>query len=63
MVNTAEEMLTKCLDCLPVDIAIFTAAVGDYRAKQTFKNKIKKKDNFRLDLEKKCRYFKAYFKS
>ena len=52
MVNTAEEMLTKCLDCLPVDIAIFTAAVGDYRAKQTFKNKIKKKDNFRLDLEK-----------
>ena len=27
-------MLNKCLECLPVDIAIFTAAVADYRVKK-----------------------------
>ena len=42
-VNTAEEMLNKCLDCLPVDIAIFTAAVADYRVKKSFNQKIKKR--------------------
>ncbi len=50
-VNTAEEMLKKCLDCLPVDIAIFTAAVADYRIKESFSQKIKKKENLSLDLE------------
>ena len=50
-VNTAEEMLNKCLDCLPVDIAIFTAAVADYRVKNYYDQKIKKKENLKLELE------------
>ena len=50
-VNTAEEMLNKCLDCLPVDIAIFTAAVADYKVKNFSEQKIKKKENLNLDLE------------
>ena len=44
-VNTAEEMLNKCLDCLPVDIAIFTAAVADYKVKNFYEQKIKKREN------------------
>ena len=50
-VNTAEDMLNKCLECLPVDIAIFTAAVADYRVKKIHNQKIKKQDNLKLDLE------------
>ena len=50
-VNSAEEMLNKCLDCLPVDIAIFTAAVADYKVKNFSEQKIKKKENLKLDLE------------
>ena len=50
-VNTAEEMLNKCLDCLPVDIAIFTAAVADYKVKKFYEQKIKKRENLNLDLE------------
>lgn len=50
-VNTAEEMLNKCLDCLPVDIAIFTAAVSDYKVKNFYEQKIKKRENLNLDLE------------
>ena len=50
-VNTAEEMLNKCLDCLPVDIAIFTAAVADYKVKNFYEQKIKKRENLNLDLE------------
>ena len=50
-VNTAEDMLNKCLECLPVDIAIFTAAVADYRVKKIHNQKIKKQENLKLDLE------------
>ena len=51
-VNTAEDMLNKCLECLPVDIAIFTAAVADYRVKRIHNQKIKKQEKLKLDLEK-----------
>ena len=37
---------------LPADIAIFTAAVADWKIKNYQKNKIKNKDNLNLDLEK-----------
>ena len=50
-VNTAEDMLNKCLECLPVDIAIFTAAVADYRVKKIHNQKIKKQEKLKLDLE------------
>tara|TARA_B100000700_G_scaffold271919_1_gene315137 strand:+ start:3366 stop:4565 length:1200 start_codon:yes stop_codon:yes gene_type:complete len=51
-VETAEEMFQTVLKRLPVDIAIFTAAVGDFKVKNTSKIKIKKKDKLNLELEK-----------
>ena len=51
-VETAEEMFQATLNCLPVDVAIFSAAVGDYKAKKAYKEKIKKIDNLNLELEK-----------
>ncbi len=51
-VETAEEMFQSTLNNLPADVAIFSAAVGDYKVKNTSKEKIKKKDNFHLELEK-----------
>ena len=51
-VNSAEEMFNATLDSLPVDVAIFSAAVGDYRVKNKKNQKIKKKDNMNLILDK-----------
>ena len=51
-VETAEEMFQATLKSLPADVAIFSAAVGDYKTKKTFKEKIKKKNNLNLELEK-----------
>ena len=51
-VETAEEMFQATLNCLPADVAIFSAAVGDYKAKKASKEKIKKIDNLNLELEK-----------
>ena len=41
-INTAEEMLSNCINCLPVDIAIFVAAVSDWKTENKFSGKIKK---------------------
>lgn len=41
-VQTAQEMLNACLEVLPVDIAVMTAAVADWRAKTVATKKIKK---------------------
>ena len=51
-VNSAKEMFDATLENLPVDVAIFSAAVGDYKVKFKEKNKIKKKENINLSLEK-----------
>ena len=51
-IETAEEMFQSTLNNLPADVAIFAAAVGDYKVKNTSKEKIKKKDNLNLELEK-----------
>jgi len=51
-VETAEEMFQATLNNLPADVAIFSAAVGDYKLKKTSKIKIKKQDKFNLELEK-----------
>ncbi len=51
-VETAEEMFQATLNSLPADVAIFSAAVGDYKVKEIHKTKIKKQDKLNLDLEK-----------
>ena len=44
-VNTAEEMLNACKNSIPADIAIFAAAVSDWKPTKKFQNKIKKSFN------------------
>ena len=51
-INSADEMYQKTLENLPVDVAIFTAAVADFRIKEINKNKIKKENFEKLELEK-----------
>ena len=51
-VETAEEMFKATQNSLPADVAIFSAAVGDYKVKDIQKVKIKKQDNLNLKLEK-----------
>ena len=45
-------MFNAVLDCLPTDIAIFSAAVSDFKIKDEKKYKIKKKQSMNLNLEK-----------
>ena len=51
-VETAEEMFRATQNNLPADVAVFSAAVSDYKAKEISKTKIKKQDKFTLELEK-----------
>ena len=51
-VETAEEMFQASLDSLPADVAIFSAAVSDFKAKRSSQIKIKKQDKLNLELEK-----------
>ena len=51
-VSSAKEMFNATLENLPVDVAIFAAAVGDYKVKNKKKDKIKKKESMDLSLEK-----------
>ena len=51
-VETAEEMFKATQQNLPTDIAVFTAAVSDFKIKKKQKEKIKKQDNFIINLEK-----------
>ena len=51
-VETAEEMFKATQDNLPTDIAIFAAAVADFKINTKDQNKIKKQDNLILNLEK-----------
>lgn len=44
-VTTAQEMLNACEAALPVDIAVMTAAVADWRVKTFSDQKIKKQNN------------------
>ena len=52
IVKTANEMFRETLNNLPVDVAIFNAAVADFKVKEVQKEKIKKNENFNLKLEK-----------
>ena len=51
-VNTAREMYNETIKNLPADVAIFAAAVADYKIKNYEKKKIKKVENLNLSLEK-----------
>tara|TARA_Y100000590_G_scaffold14829_1_gene17880 strand:- start:2592 stop:3791 length:1200 start_codon:yes stop_codon:yes gene_type:complete len=51
-IKSAEEMLKKTLDNLPTDIAIFSAAVADFKVKNQKKSKIKKDSISKISLEK-----------
>ncbi len=51
-VETAEEMFKATQENLPVDIAIFSAAVADFRVNKKSEKKLKKDENLTLNLEK-----------
>ena len=51
-VETADEMLKATQKSLPADVAIFSAAVSDFKVKEKKNEKIKKKDHLYLDLKK-----------
>ena len=51
-IETADEMLRETLNNLPVDVAVFSAAVADYKAKNYSKEKIKKSDQQNINLTK-----------
>ena len=51
-VETAQEMFDETLKNLPADVAVFTAAVADYKITNYENTKIKKKEKFNLSLVK-----------
>ena len=51
-VETADEMFKATQDNLPVDVAVFSAAVADFKINKKDPHKIKKDDGFNLNLEK-----------
>ena len=50
-VETAEEMFKATQKNLPTDIAVFSAAVADYKISKKSQNKIKKQENLNINLE------------
>ena len=50
-VETADQMFKATQSSLPTDVAIFSAAVTDFKTKEQKKQKIKKKDFLNLNLE------------
>jgi phosphopantothenoylcysteine decarboxylase/phosphopantothenate--cysteine ligase len=51
-IETADEMLKATQESLPADVAIFSAAVADFKVKEEKKKKIKKQEHLHLELEK-----------
>ena len=51
-VETAEEMFKATQQNLPTDVAIFAAAVSDFKVKKKHKKKISKQESLVIDLEK-----------
>jgi len=51
-VETADEMFRATQENLPTDVAIFAAAVADFKVNKKFENKIKKTESLSLNLEK-----------
>jgi phosphopantothenoylcysteine decarboxylase/phosphopantothenate--cysteine ligase len=51
-VETADEMFKATQNNLPTDVAIFSAAVADFKVKEISNSKIKKQEKLNLELEK-----------
>ena len=51
-VETAKEMYNETINNLPTDVAIFSAAVSDFKVKRYKNEKLKKQENLNLDLIK-----------
>ena len=51
-VETAEQMFKATQQNLPADVAIFSAAVADFKVSERNENKIKKQDKLMISLEK-----------
>ncbi|MDC1181521.1 bifunctional phosphopantothenoylcysteine decarboxylase/phosphopantothenate--cysteine ligase CoaBC [Candidatus Pelagibacter sp.] len=51
-VETADEMLFETQKNLPASVAVFSAAVADFKINKKFKKKIKKQDSLNLNFEK-----------
>ena len=51
-VDTAKEMYNETINNLPADVAVFSAAVSDYKVKNYRNEKIKKKEDLNLHLVK-----------
>ena len=51
-VETADEMLFQTQKNLPANVAVFSAAVADFKITKKFDNKIKKQDSLNINLEK-----------
>ena len=51
-VETADEMLLETQKNLPANVAVFSAAVADFKITKKYKNKIKKQNSLNLNLEK-----------
>ena len=51
-VETADEMFVATQDNLPTDVAVFSAAVSDFRINKKYEIKIKKQDSLNLKFDK-----------
>ena len=51
-VETADEMLLETQKNLPANVAVFSAAVADFKINKKFKKKIKKQDSLNLNFKK-----------
>ena len=51
-IETADEMFKATQESLPADVAIFSAAVADFKVKERKSKKIKKRSHLNLELEK-----------
>ena len=51
-VETADEMLLETQKNLPANVAVFSAAVADFKINKKYENKIKKKNSLNLNFEK-----------
>ena len=51
-IETSDQMFNQTIKNLPVDVAIFSAAVSDFQVSNFYKSKIKKKDQMEIKLKK-----------
>ena len=51
-IETADQMFDQTIKSLPVDVAIFSAAVSDFQVSKFYKSKIKKKSEIEIKLKK-----------